>query len=335
MKKLVYIVILSLLLLPGCAVLRKPAPTETPYETVDPYEGLVQVESGFGTKMWVVEQEGVPVSTLTAADFHDGEYTGDRYAVRRGIDVSEHQGEIDWAAVAESGVEFAVLRAGYRGYGEAGVLRRDEFFQYNVNGAAENGIEMGVYFFSQATSVEEAEEEADFLLDILSVYTVEAFALPVYFDWEAISQDTARTDGLDGETITDCAAAFCKKIADAGYAAGIYLYRNLGYFSYDLSRLTDYTLWVGAVGDWPDFYYAHTLWQYSYTGAVPGIAAATDLNLWFREPSEELADSADVTAGSETDEAADSGADEIVESEADGSADSEAPELIERDTDEK
>ena len=305
MKKLVYILIFSLLLLPGCAVIRQPAPTETPYETVDPYEGMVPVESGFGTKMWVAEQEGVPVSTLTAADFEDGEYTGDRYAVRRGIDVSEHQGEIDWAAVSESGVEFAILRAGYRGYGEAGVLVVDPFFEYNVNGAAENGIEMGVYFFSQATSAEEAEEEADFLLDILSGYTAEIFSLPVYYDWEAISQDSARTDGMDGKTITDCAAAFCKRIEDAGYTAGIYLYRNLGYFSYDLSRLTDYVLWVGAVGDWPDFYYAHTLWQYSYTGVVPGIEAATDLNLWVCEPGEPAPDSTDVTAESEEDETAD------------------------------
>ena len=288
MKKLVYILILifvCLLPLSDCGAAGEKPPEETPRETVDPHEGMVRVERGDGTKMWVVEQEGVPVSTLTAADFKDGEYTGDRYAVRRGIDVSEHQGVIDWAAVSESGVEFAILRAGYRGYGEAGVLRRDEFFQYNVNGAAENGIEMGVYFFSQATSVEEAEEEADFLLDILSAYTVEAFSLPVYFDWEAISQDAARTDGLDGRTITDCAAAFCGKIADAGYTAGVYLYRNLGYFSYDLSRLTDYALWAGAVGDWPDFYYAHTLWQYSYTGAVPGIEAKTDLDLWFCEPA--------------------------------------------------
>ena len=298
MKKLGYILI-PLVLLAGCGAVRDE-PEETPYETVDPYAGMVQVESGYGTKMWVVEQEGVPVSTLTAADFKDGEYTGDRYAVRRGIDVSEHQGAVDWAAVAESGVEFAILRAGYRGYGEAGVLRRDEFFQYNVNGAAENGIEMGVYFFSQAVSVEEAEEEAEFLLDILSVYTVEAFSLPVYFDWEAIFQDDARTDGLDGETITDCAAAFCKKIAEAGYTAGVYLYRNLGYFSYDLSRLTDYELWVGAVGDWPDFYYAHALWQYSYTGAVPGIDAATDLDFWFVEQAVPAANGSVETGEEET-----------------------------------
>ena len=252
-----------------------------PVETVDPYAGMVQVESGFGTLMWVEKYEELPVNALTAADFSDGEYLGDCYRVRRGVDVSEHQGEIDWAAVRENGIEFAVLRAGYRGYGEAGVLRRDDFFLYNVNGAAENGIDMGVYFFSQATDVAEAEEEAEFLLDILSLYTVDTFTLPVYYDWEAIDQDEARTDGMTGEAITACAAAFCEKIAAAGYDTGIYAYRNLGYFSYDLRALKDYSLWIGAVGEYPDFYYAHELWQYSYTGTVPGINTPVDLDLLF------------------------------------------------------
>ena len=252
-----------------------------PVETVDPYAGMVQVESGFGTLMWVQKYEELPVNVLTAADFSNGEYRGEGYRARRGVDVSEHQGEIDWAAVRESGVEFAVLRAGYRGYGEEGVLRRDDFFLYNVNGAAVNGIDMGVYFFSQATDVAEAEEEAEFLLDILSLYTVDTFTLPVYYDWEAIDQDTARTDGMTGEAITACAAAFCKKIAAAGYDVGIYAYRNLGYFSYDLRTLKDYSLWIGAVGEYPDFYYAHELWQYSYTGTVPGINTPVDLDLLF------------------------------------------------------
>ena len=242
----------------------------------------MQVESGYGVKMWVRELEGVPVSGFTAEDFgEDGAYLGTDYRVTRGIDVSEHQGEIDWEAVAASGVEFAMIRAGYRGYGEAGTLREDLFFQANMDGALANGIAVGVYFFSQALNAEEAAEEAAFLLELLEPYGPGALALPVYFDWEDITHDTARTNGLDGETITDCALAFTDAMETAGYAAGVYAYRYLGYFQYDLTRLAGLSLWIGAVGDWPDFYYAHELWQYSIEGDLPGIDGNVDLDLRF------------------------------------------------------
>lgn len=275
MKKLAIALCLCLGLLCGCG--RGAA---KPVATVDPYAGMVQVESGFGTKMWVPEYEDVPVNLLTAADFRDGEFVGAGWTVRRGIDVSEHQGAIDWPAVAASGVEFTIVRAGYRGYGQAGTLNVDNYALENLNGAYENGLPVGVYFFSQATSVEEAEAEAEFLLDILGDVPA-AVALPVFYDWETISEAEARTDGLDGETITDCAVAFCEKIRAAGYTPGVYAYRYLGYFDYDLRRLKDYVLWIGAVGEYPDFYYAHDLWQYSYSGSVPGIGVPVDLDLMF------------------------------------------------------
>ena len=276
MRKKIAALLIALLALAGCGRARTPTPS------VDPYEGMVQVESGYGVKMWVRELEGVPVSGFTAEDFgEDREYLGTDYRVTRGIDVSEHQGEIDWEAVAASGVEFAMIRAGYRGYGEAGTLREDLFFQANMDGALANGIAVGVYFFSQALNAEEAAEEAAFLLELLEPYGPGALALPVYFDWEDITHDTARTNGLDGETITDCALAFTDAMEAAGYAAGVYAYRYLGYFQYDLTRLAGLSLWIGAVGDWPDFYYAHELWQYSIEGDLPGIDGNVDLDLRF------------------------------------------------------
>lgn len=276
MRKKIAALLIALLALAGCGRARTPTPS------VDPYEGMVQVESGYGVKMWVRELEGVPVSGFTAEDFgEDGAYLGTDYRVTRGIDVSEHQGEIDWEAVAASGVEFAMIRAGYRGYGEAGTLREDLFFQANMDGALANGIAVGVYFFSQALNAEEAAEEAAFLLELLEPYGPGALALPVYFDWEDITHDTARTNGLDGEIITDCALAFTDAMEAAGYAAGVYAYRYLGYFQYDLTRLAGLSLWIGAVGDWPDFYYAHELWQYSIEGDLPGIDGNVDLDLRF------------------------------------------------------
>ena len=256
-----------------------------PVETADPYEDMVQVESGFGTKMWVTKHRSVPVNLLGESDFSGGAYTGTAYTARRGVDVSEHQGRVDWAAAAADGVEFAILRAGYRGYGAAGTMRRDLYFLDNMEGVLANGIDVGVYFFSQATSAEEAAEEAAFLLEILADYGPEKIGLPVYYDWEDIAVDAARTDGIHGETITACAEAFCDKIREAGYQPGIYAYRYLGYFSYDLSRLADVSLWIAAINTYPDFYYAHELWQYSANGEVAGITGPVDLDYWF-EPAE-------------------------------------------------
>lgn len=275
MRKRTVACFLAAVLLCGCGAEREPV------ETADPYKGMVQVESGYGTKMWVTEYDNVPVNRLSESDFTNGKYTGTEFKVRRGIDVSEHQGRINWSAVAEAGIDFAVIRAGYRGYGEAGTMRRDLYFLENMDGALENGIDTGVYFFSQATSAEEAEEEAAFLLEILSPYKVADVTLPIYYDWEDISQDSARTDGVHGDTITACAEAFCAKIREAGYTSGIYAYRYLGYFRYDLTRLQDCSLWIAAINSYPDFYYAHELWQYSSNGEISGITGPVDLDYWF------------------------------------------------------
>ena len=274
--------VLAALLLVGCGG------TNTPVETADPYEGMVRVESGFGTKMWVTKLEGVPVNPLTAGDFGDGmEYTGSAFTAKRGVDVSEHQGRIDWAAAAADGIEFAILRAGYRGYGESGTMRRDLYFQENMKGATDNGLDVGVYFFSQATTAEEARDEAAFLLNLLEDYSKESVTMPVYYDWEDIGIEAARTDGIRGDVLTDCALVFCEVIRQAGYRPGIYAYRNLGYFSYDLSRFQDCSLWIGSTGSYPDFYYAHELWQYDAAGSVAGVEGPVDMDLWFIPREEE------------------------------------------------
>ena len=130
----------------------------------------------------------------------------------QGIDVSVYQGEIDWPAVAASGIDFAMIRAGYRGYSQ-GTLQLDERFQANMEGALAAGLDVGVYFFSQATTVAEAEEEADFVLEAIRSYPIR---YPVVFDWEFITSGEARTDGMTGHGITQCAAAFCELVSVAG-----------------------------------------------------------------------------------------------------------------------
>lgn len=203
-------------------------------------------------------------------------YDDDSISVYTGIDVSVFQGEIDWEKVKADGIDFVMLRAGYRGYGPTGKINEDAKFRQNFEGAYAAGLKIGVYFFSQAISVREAQEEADFVLDLIKDYDI---AYPVAYDWEAIDYDTARTDGLDNDTITSCAAAFCEKIKNAGYESIIYFNRSLGYFSYDLSKVNDYHFWLAEYNDTPSFIYNYKLWQYSREGSVDGIEGSVDLNI--------------------------------------------------------
>ena len=268
------------LLLSGCGSPFARAPAAT----VDPYAGMVQVESGFGTKMWVKELEELEVSPFLGWSRLAAVPEG--YAVSTGVDVSEHQGEIDWDAVAADGIDFAIIRAGYRGYGEKGTLVTDAFFAQNIAGALAAGLQVGLYFFSQAVTPGEAAAEADYLLDLLrgeTPYGPRQVTLPVFYDWEDISHDTARTDGLDGETITQCAEAFCARMEEAGYRTGIYAYRYLAYFNYDLPRLGERALWIGALGAESDFYYAHAFWQNAVAEGIRGISGPVDRDFWFQK----------------------------------------------------
>lgn len=206
-------------------------------------------------------------------------YNDPAYDTAIGIDVSAYQGDIDWEEVADSGIEFAFIRLGFRGYGTEGTLNVDQKFQQNLEGAKEAGIKVGVYFFSQAITVEEAEEEALFVLENLAGAELD---YPVVFDWETISGARARTDGMDGDLLTDCAIAFCDLVDWAGYTPMIYYGLHLGYEMYDLNRLTDHDVWYPQYGvKKPSMYYNYRIWQYTDRGTVPGIGTRVDMNLAF------------------------------------------------------
>lgn len=248
-------------------------------EAVPPEEEPVTFRFG---DMVLTPLEGMPVNPYEKAGFSMDEKGRVTYAwngrrARAGVDVSTHQKEIDWPAVAADGVDFAMLRLGHRGYTEGGLFL-DQTFEQNLRGALDAGLDVGVYFFSQAVTPEEAEEEADYVLEILDGQTL---AFPVAFDWEPILGDEARTDGLEGETMTRCAAAFCKRIEDAGYRPAVYFNQTQGYLHYDLRELTDYELWLAEYDAEPAFYYHFDLWQYSHTGRVDGIQGDVDLDLAF------------------------------------------------------
>lgn len=196
-----------------------------------------------------------------------------------GIDVSHHQGKIDWEAVAGDGVRFAMIRLGFRGYA-TGELRADACLEENLKGARENGILVGAYFFSQAVTPQEAEEEADFALELLDGRPLD---YPLAFDWERIKPGrNARTDGLPGETVTACAAAFTDRIRQGGYVPMLYMNPDLGYLTYDLGTLPELPFWLAHFEERPDFCYDFDLWQYSSEGHVEGIRGKVDLDLDLR-----------------------------------------------------
>lgn len=257
-------------------------------EAADPHAGMVEVYDGAATA-WITPAADVPVSALAQTDFVADEsglvrYGGETYRAVQGVDVSYYQGEIDWSAVAADGIEFAFIRAGYRGYSE-GTVVTDERFLENAQGARAAGLQIGLYFFSQAVTAEEAAAEAAWLVEAAQGLNV---TLPLVFDWEPIAAETVaetdavRTDGMTGAETTVCARAFCDAVAAAGYTPGIYFSRWQGYYDYDLAQLTDTVFWVSGTGDWDDFYYAHSFWQYSFTGTVDGISAAVDRDIWFQ-----------------------------------------------------
>lgn len=199
-----------------------------------------------------------------------------------GIDVSSHQKEIDWNKVKAAGVEYAIIRVGFRGYGAAGTIVLDEYFHSNIQAALKAGLKVGVYFFSQAITEEEAIEEAEFLLNEIKGYDI---TFPVVYDPEDISGDTARTDGLSGEQITNQCIAFCERIKEAGYTPMIYANKRWTLTRIDLTRLTSYDLWLAAYVDTPDIPYLFKMWQYSASGKVDGINGDVDLNISFKDYS--------------------------------------------------
>lgn len=193
-----------------------------------------------------------------------------------GIDVSVWQKEIDWQQVKAAGVEFAMIRVGWRG-SEQGILAEDEYAQANFAGAAAAGVKIGAYFFSQAISVEEAIEEAEFLLERIKDWNVE---MPVVYDWEFISEDS-RTGKVDARTLTDCTKAFCDKVAEAGYRPMIYFNASHSRNNVYIRELTEYPFWLARYDTVLDYPYKVDMWQYTETGKVPGISGNVDINLYF------------------------------------------------------
>ena len=241
-----------------------------------------QPDTFYYRNMEMTALDGVERNTYIPQAFVQGENGWISYPdALQGVDVSVYQGKIDWQAVADAGVDFAIIRVGYRGYSQ-GAIQPDTNFQKNMEGALKAGLDVGVYFFSQATTVREAEEEADYVLEAIRNYPV---TYPVVFDWEFIDGQQARTDEIDGERMTECAKTFCELVRAGGYTPMVYFNQEQGYLYYQLDQLDEFSFWLAEYDEKPDFFYNFAMWQYTHTGTVPGIPGNVDLNLTFQDLS--------------------------------------------------
>jgi len=229
---------------------------------------------------------GVPVNQYNKDAFYRWGsrmyYSDGVTPVAYGVDVSAYQKDINWWAVAADGIDYAILRIGGRGYGSEGRLYWDTYFEQNLAGAQAAGLDVGIYFFSQAITPWEAQEEA---WQVLSHLGGRPLTYPIVYDWESISGVGARTDGLDGATLTACAKAFCDVIASAGYQPMVYFNATDGLLRYDLSQLTAYPFWYAyyppSDSTDPWLYYDFRMWQYTSSGSVSGIPGRADMNICF------------------------------------------------------
>ncbi len=277
MKKKVLFVfaVICCLLLNGCGAVRPPEET-----TIAPVEYNTDINGELIPAFSDVSQSVLDPSLFFKNEDGRMFYADPSVSTYTGIDVSVFQGDIDWAAVKADGIDFVMLRAGYRGYGSKGIMGEDESFRKNAAAAKAAGLDVGAYFFSQATNAAEAQEEARFVLEIIKDADI---TYPVAYDWEIIDYDTARTDGMSSAQITECARAFCDTVSAAGYEAVIYFNCEVGYFNYDLSGLNNIHFWLAEYGDTPSFYYDYKIWQYTMEGSVDGISGNVDMNICVRD----------------------------------------------------
>lgn len=199
---------------------------------------------------------------------------------KKGIDVSRYQGNIDWEKVAAEGVEFAIIRVGIRGYGQEGNIVLDEKFAQNVKGATEAGIEVGVYFFAQAITEEEAHEEADVVLEAIEGYNI---TYPVVYDVEKTGAKDGRMNQLSVEERTKITRIFIDRVKEAGYTPMIYANMEMWSVLLDMAQFEDIDKWFAYYDTDLYFPYEYAIWQYSDRGKIDGVDGNVDLNISFKD----------------------------------------------------
>ncbi|MBR6020038.1 MAG: glycoside hydrolase family 25 protein [Lachnospiraceae bacterium] len=244
----------------------------------------VVLSNGTGEQLYLPEYKRVAKHTYNFDEEHYWQdEKGFRYVKddegniisRMGIDVSKHKGEINWKKVADYGITFAIVRVGFRGPGE-GTLEPDEYAKANIEGALANKLDVGVYFYSQAITVEEAIAEADYVLNIVKDYDIN---WPIVFDTEYYERKGARGNTTSREERTAVAKAFLDHITEAGYKAMLYSSTRWSILNVNRDELADYPFWFAYYGDTVSYRYDFNIWQYSSTGTVPGVNGDCDMDI--------------------------------------------------------
>lgn len=191
-----------------------------------------------------------------------------------GIDVSKWQGEIDWDKVKNDGIEFVIIRCGYRG-SVTGTLVEDPYFEQNIRGATAAGLQVGVYFFTQAVNEVEAVEEASMVVSLIRDYEL---TYPVFIDTEGAGGN-GRADSLSVESRTAVCEAFCTTVENAGFEAGVYASRNWYNKNLETASLENFVIWLAEYRSVPIYQGYYQMWQYTSKGSVNGISGNVDMNI--------------------------------------------------------
>lgn len=247
---------------------------EISYTVLDDISFLVRSEDEIDAK---VEDTAVNGAEIDA----DGTETNKRLtegATVFGIDVSKWNKEIDWEKVKAAGVEFAIIRCGYRG-SKTGALVQDPYFEKNIKGATDAGVRVGLYFFTQAVNPVEAVEEASTVLMFAKQHKI---SYPLYIDTEGAGGN-GRADGLDKETRTAVCKAFCETIENAGYTAGVYASKSWLLNNLDMEQLSPYSTWLAQYSSQPTYEGEYDMWQYTSAGKIDGISTLVDYNVSYMD----------------------------------------------------
>ena len=253
-------------------------PTAPPADPEDP--GAMKKEEAaqeepLPTVEAIIEPEANPYGRL------DFQYDRNNYlyCLRQdsypGVDVSAFQRDIDWQQVKDSGIRFAMLRLGYRGY-ESGKLVEDEYVQKNLKATKEVGMPIGAYFFSQALTIKEVDEEIAFMLKVLGDYELH---MPIVLDWEIPTED-ARTAKMDARTLTALQEYFCETMVEKGYTPMVYFNWHQSNTLLYLNELEAYPFWLALYSNRMTYPYHVEMWQYTASGRVPGIPGEVDINVY-------------------------------------------------------
>ena len=247
------------------------------------------VKTSDGQEEWVLIS---PYLTKNTYDFKNlsesanlRKYTDNGKKISRvGVDISKHNGQVNFNSIKAAGVDYVMLRLGARGY-STGQLSLDDNFVENMEAAIEAGLDIGVYFFSQAISQDEVMQEANFVIQNLEPYRAH-ITYPVAFDMEKVANDTARIDGLSRDDKTAIAATFLSGMQAAGYIPMVYGNKEWLIKNIDLAKLQDYDVWLSQEQDIPDYPYQFAMWQYTTTGVLNGVTGDASLNLCFVDYSD-------------------------------------------------